>query len=124
MSVPTGASAGSGSRPAWSSDSPNSRAEHSMPEDSTPRSLARLMRKSPGSTAPTSAHGTFMPAAALGAPQTICKASPWPASTRHTLSLSASGCLSADRISATTIPENDGATGSSSSTSRPDIVSR
>jgi hypothetical protein len=55
---------------------PSSRAEHSMPKLSTPRSLPTLIRKglpsSPGgSSAPTVASGTLMPTRALGAPQTI-----------------------------------------------------
>ena len=37
-----------------------------------------------GSTAPTSATGTIIPAFTFGAPQTICKISPVPASTVHT----------------------------------------
>ena len=57
-------------------------AEHSMPCDSTPRIVARLIARPPGSAAPTSAHGAVMPAAAFGAPQTICSGAPAPASTR------------------------------------------
>ena len=50
---------------------PSSRAEHSMPFDSTPRSLAGLMRTSSGSWAPTMATATFSPARTFFAPQTI-----------------------------------------------------
>jgi len=124
MSVPTGASSGSASRPAWSSDSPSSRAEHNMPKDSTPRSLAALMAKSPGNFAPTLAHGTFMPTAALGAPHTICSGSPSPTSTLQSFSLSASGCFSAATIRATTTPLKGGATAWASSTSSPAMVIR
>ena len=58
-------------------DSFSSRAEHSMPWLSTPRSLPTLIRNglpssAGGSSAPTSASGTLMPARAFGAPQTIC----------------------------------------------------
>src|SRR2546427_3451089 len=75
MFWPRGASSGSSIRPPWSSDSLSSRAEHSMPKLSTPRSLPILIRKglpsSPGgSSAPTVAQGTRMPTRALGAPQT------------------------------------------------------
>jgi hypothetical protein len=43
-----------------------------MPWDSTPRSFAALIAKSPGSVAPTVASGAFSPTRAFGAPQTIC----------------------------------------------------
>ena len=129
MSVPTGASPASSSRPPWSSAIFSSRALHSMPRLSTPRSLPTpilngLPSSPAGSSAPTRASGAFSPARALGAPQTICSGSPVPAFTWHTRSRSACGCGTASRISATTTPENGGATGRSSSTSRPDIVNR
>jgi hypothetical protein len=122
MSAPTGASGGSASRPPWSSDKPSSRAEHSMPLLSTPRSLARLMSM-PGRCAPTVAQGTFMPAATFGAPHTICSGSP-PAFTLHTRNRSASGCGATESTWATTTPSNTAAAAFSSSTSRPAIVSR
>ena len=124
MSWPMGASASRIIRPLWSSDSPSSRAEHSMPCDSTPRIVVRLMRKSPGSTAPSSAHGTRRPAATLGAPHTMLSFAPVPASTSHTVSLSAFGCFATETTWATTIPVNGGATGTDSSTSSPLIVRR
>ena len=124
ISAPTGASSGSSSRPLWSSDSPSSRAEHSMPCDSTPRIRASLIRKSPGSTAPMRAQGTRIPAATLGAPHTIWRSAPLPSSTSHTVSLSAFGCRATLRTWATTTPLKGGAIGTASSTSRPDIVSR
>mmetsp|Transcript_37514 Transcript_37514/g.87439 ORF Transcript_37514/g.87439 Transcript_37514/m.87439 type:complete len:561 (+) Transcript_37514:3391-5073(+) len=128
MSSPRIASAVSSSRPPWSSLSLSSRAEHSMPKLSTPRSLPTPILKglpsSPGgSSAPTVASGTLMPARAFGAPQTICRGSAPPALTLHTRSLSALGCCVASRISATTMPWKGGATGRSSSTSMPDMVS-
>ena len=95
-----------------------------MPEDSTPRILATPIFMPPGMTAPTVASGTLIPAAAFGAPQTICKGCPVPASTWQTRSLSAFGCGSAVKIFATTIPEKAGATGLASSTSRPAMVKR
>src|SRR5690606_29524624 len=115
---PTGASAGSSNRPSWSSDSCSSAAEHSMPKDSTPRSLAFLILKSSPSTAPTMAKGTLIPARALGAPHTTWNSS-LPLLTRHTRSLSASGCCSALRISPTTTPLNSPAAGVTLSTSSP-----
>jgi hypothetical protein len=57
-------------RPAASSESPSSRAEQSMPKDSTPRSFALRISMPPGSLAPMVASGAFIPARAFGAPQT------------------------------------------------------
>ena len=116
-----GASQPSSSSPAWSSDKPSSRAEHSIPFDSTPRSFACLI-SSPGSFAPTSAQGTRMPVVTFGAPQTICKIAPVPASTSHTRSLSAFGWGAIAFTSATTIWSNAAVTGAISSTSSPAIV--
>ena len=126
--APTGASPGNSSKPALSSDSLSSRAEHSMPWLSTPLSFPSLIRKglpsSPGGKeAPTRAHGTRMPSRAFGAPQTMDSGSPpWPASTLHTRRRSAFGCWTASRIRATTTPENGGQAGCRSSTSSPAMV--
>src|SRR5690606_12963945 len=100
-----------------------------MPCDSTPRSLPSLMLNGlpsapGGSTAPTIAQATFMPARTFGAPQTMFNSVPVPASTWQTRRRSASGCLTTSRTSATTTPVNGGATGSTSSTSSPDIVNK
>ena len=95
-----------------------------MPALSTPRILTGLMTKSPGSTAPGTAQGTRMPAATFGAPQTMVRRVPSPASTSQTDSLSAFGWRSTLRTSATTTPEKGGAAGEASSTSRPAMVSR
>ena len=127
MLWPIGASAASSSRPPWSSLSLSSRAEHSMPWLSTPRSLLKRMRKglpsSPGGNSdPTRATGTRMPTRALGAPQTILSKAAWPTSTRQTRSLSALGCCAASRISPTTTWLNGGAAGTASSTSMPAMV--
>src|SRR5260221_1013875 len=128
-SPPTGASSGSTSSPEWSSAKPSSRAEHSMPLDSTPRSFALRISNGAvvpgrgGRLAPTRAHGTFCPAATFGGPHTICSVSPVPASTSVTRSLSAFGCGATLLTSATTTPLNAPATGVISSTSRPPIVS-
>src|SRR5690606_30398065 len=121
-SMPTGASAANSSRPLWSSLVFSSAAEHSMPKDSTPRSLAFLILKSSPSSAPTMAKGTLMPGRALGAPHTTWKVS-LPLLTWQTRSLSASGCCSALRISPTTTPWKAPATGVTLSTSRPTMDS-
>ena len=89
---PTEASSGSTQMPECSSPSPSSRSEQIMPRDSTPRILAFLSLKSPGSTVPTRPTATFCPCATLGAPQTMPSGSPSPTSTRQALSLSALGC--------------------------------
>src|ERR1039458_4161756 len=94
-----------------------------MPNDSTFRTLACLMTKSPGSTAPTRAHGTFAPTATFAAPHTMVRGLASPTSTWHTFRRSALGCLTTSSTSATTTLLNAGATGSSASTSRPAMVS-
>ena len=113
---------GSPNNPDASSAMPNSCAEHNMPRDSMPRTVARLMVIPPGSTAPSSAQGTSIPAAAFGAPQTICSACAAPTSTVHTRRRSAFGCGSTLSIRATTTWSNAGATGSMRSTSSPAMV--
>ena len=90
--VPGARAGSSASRPLASSSMPSSFAEHSIPRDSTPRIVARLIATPPGSTAPSSAHGASMPTAALGAPHTIASASGPPTSTVHTRRRSAFGC--------------------------------
>ena len=73
----------------------------------------------PGTYAPGGANTPFMPVRALGAPHTTCTGSPDPVSTRHTFSLSASGCLSAFSTWATVngFSASDGSV--TASTSRP-----
>jgi hypothetical protein len=122
-SSPTGASDGNSMMPAASWASPSSLAEHSMPKDSTPRTLACLISNS-GSLAPTRAQAVLRPARALGAPQTMVSGPPSPVLTWQTWRRSALGCFSALRISATTTREKAGAAGSRASTSRPAMVSR
>ena len=118
MSAPTGASAASSIMPSLSSLISSSDAEHSIPNDSTWRSFAFLILKSPPSTAPIFANGILMPGRAFGAPHTTWNCSV-PSETVHTCSLSALGCCSAARISPTTTPVNTPAAASTSSTSRP-----
>src|SRR6476469_9983712 len=129
MFWPTGASEGSSIRPLLSSEILSSLAEHIMPCDSTPRSSPTLITNGlpsapGGSTAPAIAQMAFMPARTLGAPHTILSRVPVPASTLHTLRRSAFGWRVTSSTSATTTFENGGATASTSSTSRPDMVSR
>src|ERR1035437_9165072 len=99
-----------------------------MPWLSMPRNLLTLIRKgfpssSGGNSAPTMAHGTLMPARALGAPQTIVSNAVWPTSTVQTRRRSALGCCTVSLTSPTTMFINPGTTGLSSSTSRPAMVS-
>ena len=75
-----------------------------------------------GSKAPTSAHGTLMPAVTFGAPHTMPSTWPDPTSTWQTLRRSAFGWRATDSTSLTTTPVNGGAAGCNSSTSMPDIV--
>src|SRR5882672_9403739 len=95
-----------------------------MPLLSTPRIVVALIASPPGSVAPTSARGAFIPAATLGAPHTTERGAPVPASTLHTVSRSAFGCFCTDSTWPTTTPLKGGATGEQVSTSTPDIVSR
>ena len=120
--TPTGASFGNSKRPSILSSRSISEAPHSMPCDSTPRSLPFLILKSPGKTAPIVATGAFIPVRTFGAPHTICKGSPEPMFTVVTRKRSASGCCSTVRTSPTTTPVNGLAAGANSSTSRPSIV--
>ena len=69
-STPTLASEGNSHNPLASSPRPSSSCAQSIPKDSTPRSLAFLILKLPGKTAPTVANGTLIPTRALGAPHT------------------------------------------------------
>ena len=89
--VPFGRLVSSSTIPEPSSPSSSSVAEQIMPQLSTPRIFDFLMRKSPGSTAPTRASKTVSPVRTFGAPHTTCTGSPDPSSTRHRLRRSASG---------------------------------
>ena len=127
MFWPTVAPSPNSNKPLDSSLTPSSLAEHNMPWLSTPRNLPSLILKGwpsapGGKTAPTVAQGTRMPGRALGAPHTICSGWACPTSTWHTRKRSASGCCSALSTKPTTTPVNGGATGSSSSTSKPAMV--
>ena len=57
--------------PEWSPPSSSSRAEQSMPSDAAPRIFDFLILSPPGSSAPTSATATVMPARTFGAPHTM-----------------------------------------------------
>ena len=72
----------------------------------TPRSFDFLILKSPGSTAPTVATGTLMPAAMFGAPHTICTGSSAPTFTVTTCMWSLSGCASHVSTCPTTTPSS------------------
>ena len=122
ISMPTGASAGNSIKPSASATSPNSFAEQSIPNDSTPRNFDFLILKSPGNTAPMTEAGIFKPARTFAAPHTICNGSASPTLTLQTRNLSASGCCSVSNTSPTTTPLNCAATGSTESTSKPAIV--
>ena len=107
---------------------PSSCGEHIMPCDSTPRILPTLMVNgaSPGfagRVAPGRTSGTLSPALKFCAPQTICR-SPLPSLTRHTVSLSAFGCLSLVMTWATTTPSNSPPSFWTPSTSMPSMVRR
>ena len=127
ISSPIGASSGNSSKPSTTSGRSISEAPHSMPCDSTPRSLLFLILKplpsSLGKLAPMVATGARIPTRTFGAPQTICSGASVLILTCVTRSLSASGCGSTLITSPTTTPLKSAATASISSISRPAIVS-
>ena len=110
--------------PAWSPPIPSSRCEQHMPQLGTPRSFDFLILRSPGSTAPTVATGTLMPAAMFGAPHTICTGSPAPTSTVTTCRWSLSGCSSQVSTCPTTTPSSAAPVLSTASTPVPVRSSR
>src|SRR5215211_6094257 len=122
-STPTGVSGGRTRIPAWSSKTPSSRAEASMPSDQAPRTLRRPISIPPGSLAPGAAQGTTSPGAKLWAPQTTERSSP-PASTRTRTSRSASGCGVTSRTRAVRMPARSSPTRWMVSISMPAKVSR
>jgi hypothetical protein len=122
-STPTRVSGGRTRIPEWSSNTPSSRAEASMPSETAPRTLRRPISTPPGSLAPGAAQGTTSPGAKLRAPQTTERSSP-PASTRTSTSRSASGWGSIPSTRAVTIPARSSPTRWMVSTSMPAKVSR
>ena len=89
--VPTGKSSSSTKMPSWLSPNPSSSSAQSMPSDATPRILAFLICRPPGSVVPGRATATACPAATLGAPQTMVLI-PVPTSTWQTVKRSAFSC--------------------------------
>ena len=96
-SVPTGHSSSSTRMPSSTAFGkscvvrPSSDRLHSMPPDSTPRSLPLRISLPPGSFATCSAAGTRSPTFRLFAPVTICTGASRPTSTWHTTIWSESG---------------------------------
>ena len=92
----------------------------------TPRIVDRLDRETVrAAPRPTSAHGAVMPCDDVGrAADDRERRGLSPTSTVHTVSRSAFGWRSTFCTRATTTPENGGAAGTRSSTSRPDMVKR
>ena len=121
-SSPTGASVASSINPSAFSAMPSSFAEHNIPNDSTPRSLAFLILKLPGNTAPITATGIFKSKRTFEAPQTIESNSSAATSTLQRRNLSASGCGSTETTCPTSTPLKSPATGSTASTSKPASV--
>jgi len=109
--------------PSASSPRPSSRAEHSMPWDSTPRILLRRILFPSGSRAPTRAMGATMPSCTLVAPHTTARGPPLPASTLHKLRRSAWGWGKTSSTRATTTLSMGADNGSALSTVRPADVS-
>ena len=108
----------SNSSPSWSSLRRSSRAEQSMPLETTPRILRSAITNPPGSTAPTGASGTWLPRAKLVAPQTMSRG-PLPVSTvtRRTRSAPSMALIASMRT--TTTSSRPSPTCSTPSTTRP-----
>src|SRR5919109_3381008 len=121
-SAPTAVSGGSTRMPEWSSKTPSSRAEASMPSDHWPRTWRRPTSTPPGSLAPGAAHGTTSPGAKLRAPQTTERSSP-PASMRTSTSRSALECWATSTTRAVRMPARSSPTRSTVSISMPAKVS-
>ena len=124
-SAPGGTSGSSSMMPSWSSPTPSSRMERSMPSETVPRIFARRTLTPPPIRAPGRASAARIPARAFGAPQTTSTGSSSPKSATQSLSRSAFGCGRHSSTSATTTPAiSPGATtGSAESTSSPARVS-
>ena len=120
--VPITASSGKSTMPSWSSERPISRSLNNMPLEVTPRIFDFLSVTSiPGIYIPSLAKIPFMPARALGAPQTTSNV-PVPLFTAHTFRRSASGCFSAFSTWATTKSLKPSEGSSRLSSSRPAMV--
>ena len=102
-SAPSSASGGSTRMPEWSSATPSSRAEHSIPSETSPRIVARPIVTSPGRRAPGRATGTLSPTLKLWAPHTM-RRDDTPVVTSTTSSLSALGWGMIAVTSPTTTP--------------------
>ena len=81
--------------PEWSVPRSISSSARIIPSESSPRTFRCSSWRPPGSVAPGSATATVAPAPKFQAPQTICRGSPSPTSTRQSCSRSAFGCFSA-----------------------------
>ena len=105
--------------PSWSSPSPSSRVEQSMPFDQTPAILRRPISMPLGMTVPMVASGTRSPALMLKAPQPISSGCPSPASTITWWILLAPSIGRVSSTRATTMPSRPSPIRSSSSTAMP-----
>ena len=105
--------------PSWSSPSPSSREEQSIPFDQTPAILRRPISMPLGITVPMVASGTRSPACMLKAPQPISSGSPSPASTMTWWILLAPSTGRVSSTLATTMPSSPSPIRSSSSTAMP-----
>ena len=105
-------------------DSPSSRAEHSMPLDSTPRSFAALISRPRRASRRPARTGTFWPSATFGAPQTIVSSlARAGVDLRSRAACRRSGAAPRTSRGPRRCPRTAAATGVISSTSRPPIVS-
>ena len=79
--MPGAASVSSVMMPSCSWPSPNSRGEHSMPFEVSPRIFRFSIRRPSGISVPERANGYLCPATTFGAPHTTSSSVPLPSST-------------------------------------------
>ena len=116
---PSGVVGGKITMPSESSASPSSLSEHSIPSESIPKIPRRAISIPLGMVVPSVASATMSPSVMLVAPHHTWRTSPSPASTKHRVTLAASGCFSVRTIFAVITPATGLPTSCISSTGKP-----
>ena len=119
--VPAATSRSTRKIPSWASDRPSSSAAHSIPSETSPLILLRLILVPSGSVAPRGANAALSPMLKLLAPQTTFTCSE-PLLTLHRRRRSALGCCPISTISPTTRSVNPPPEREMLSTSVPEAV--
>ncbi|CAB4575502.1 unannotated protein [freshwater metagenome] len=121
--TPSGVVAGKMTMPSDSSASPSSLSEHNMPSESIPKIPRRAISIPLGIVVPNVANATMSPSFMFVAPHHTWRNSPSPASTKHRVTLAASGCFSVRTILAVMTPSTGLPTTCICSTGRPSELS-